>query len=75
MQTITLRVNERSLDHVMWLLNSLPKQEVEILSDAIVLEGIKPDDSDFGFIEEARKRRKEGESTVTLQTAMDELNA
>ena len=72
---ITIDVKNSALDKILYLLEHL-KDDVTIISRSpksnIEIEVIREDDPDYGYIKEARERRKKGEKTYSLDEVLKE---
>jgi len=71
--TLTLDIKDSAIDKIIYFLNHL-KDDVKII-DAVDsnMEAIDVNDTDYGFIVEARKRRENGEKCYTIDEALKEL--
>lgn len=72
---ITIDVKNGAVDKILYLLEHL-KDDVTIISRSpksnIEIEVIREDDPDYGYVEEARERRKKGEKTYSLDEVLKE---
>ena len=72
---ITIDVKNSALDKILYLLEHL-KDDVTIISRSpksdMEIEMIREDDPDYGYVEEARERRKKGEKTYSLDEVLKE---
>ncbi len=72
---ITIDVKNSAVDKILYLLEHL-KDDVTIISRSpksdLEIEVIREDDPDYGYVEEARERRKKGEKTYSLDEVLKE---
>ena len=72
---ITIDIKNGAVDKILYLLEHL-KDDVTIISRSpksdLEIEVIKEDDPDYGYVEEARKRREKGEKTYSLDEVLKE---
>lgn len=72
---ITIDVKNGAVDKILYLLEHL-KDDVTIISRSpksdLEIEVIREDDPDYGYVKEARERRKKGEKTYSLDEVLKE---
>lgn len=73
---ITIDVKSSAVDKILYLLEHL-KDDVTIISRSpksdLEIEVIREDDPDYGYVKEARERRRNGEKTYNIDEVMKEF--
>ncbi len=71
---LTIDIKDRAVEKVLYLLTHL-EDDVTILSqeEGVMLEPIGEEEPDFGYIEEARRRRAEGEKVYDIDEVLKAL--
>ncbi len=73
---LTIDVKNSALDKILYFLEHL-KDDVTIISRSpdsdLEIEVIEENDPDYGYVKEARERRKKGEKTYSVDKVMKEF--